>query len=357
MENYIEYIVLKNTYNDKIEENLIFLLDKNIHNEKIIKISYRIDPEILFRNLNKKNNSAYILANACNLIHRKSVLEKYIIYMKGNDQHKKMFVIKSAIDIYKNKKFEKNYLIKCINEIKNREKYNKYDHNFLDNLDNDQTLIFYIINGLEDYSVDIRGDAGFFVRKEALDFIFIYAPCIAKNYAIRFIVDKCPKLRIIAMEKLRTLTNKKNTGCNEFLCIQNFYNLFLILSEELKNKYSDEILHFYLCIGAFEKLSNDQKEEFFIGILCFFKNCNGFDFNHLKSKIFDFIYSENGKKIILNFLNAKKRFQFLTIYFLFELYKISNEKIQNEIKIVINYENIEDYGPKSKEMINYMFLN
>lgn len=303
-----------------IRENLIFLLDKNIYPDHVFELATKIQDsnfkKHLFLNLMRKNNTAYILSNSYNVDFKEKIKTKYLTTLQGSDALKKATVIQSLSHTlyHQNSLFDVDFKQESIQLYSKMViKYGKFGLTSIDSSTSkliiDEALILEIFYGLEDYSVYINGDSGYFVRKASFEFISklknIELACL---YFFRYFVEKSRDLR-------------KNVRANIPLCSLNAkFTSFIdkyeknVKQMQIENKCQDEEIHFTACFNGFDLLTEEWKEQIIIGFLSTFRNCDGYVYRFLSKLLFDNFtrYSY----IIYNFLKYERRYKFLAVYFL-----------------------------------------
>lgn len=331
------------------DKNIIFYFDKNFLPQEMSILVAKIDNkrmnETIHKNLVRKQNSAYILANANNQYFHDSVSKIYLKILQGADSIIKATVIKALHSFINSKQFKIHLLEEIIYSIKQHAKLNIEYMSMLNNLPVDSKLLFYILLGLEDYSVYIKGDAGYFVRRNAIEILSKEFPEVAYKYQIRYFVDKSPKLRNV----VKKLFDSNIPTCPFFTSYSLHHDTLII-----ENDLSDEHIHFNSAFIAYNTLTEELKEEFIIGILATFKNSCAYTKNYLKS----FLYTDFGKykEIIYKFLNLKKRYFFLASYFICNLVE-ERPEYAFEINVILNQISLDDKGEKLCKMIANLKTN
>lgn len=331
-----------------IIENLTFLLDKNIKPYEIARLARQINNQefkkILFTNLIRKNNDSYILSNSYNIEYRDKINEKYLKTLTEIDALKKASVITSLkVSFGQKNGLLNNYKPSNNNINQFYEIVTKYARNsqsyegFIEGLNTEEALIFHIILGLEDYSVYIKGDSGYFVRKASFEFLTeLKCSKVINLYFIRYFVEKSPSLRHDICSVIKNDILDSN--------VMDFYiqykQSYEILCQE--NEHIDEEVHFRSCFEAFNILNDCYKEQFILGILSTFRNCDGYVLRFMSEILFE-RFAEFSP-FILNFLGLRKRFRFLAVYFLRSyLEKTSDVSEIERIGDMVEF-NIKDAG-------------
>jgi hypothetical protein len=146
------------SFKDGVIKNIIFLLSKNIKNDKICEIIWTLDDsfiyEFMFKNRNRTNKNI-IIGNIKNYKYIDTIIKEYKNKIRMNEN------IDYIVNIYKS--------LKCMTDIKNFEKE--------------------ILMGLENYLLTSRGDVCYEIRLECI-ILIKYDLDIFNKYLIRYLVDK-----------------------------------------------------------------------------------------------------------------------------------------------------------------------
>ncbi|KAM0688014.1 hypothetical protein COBT_000736 [Conglomerata obtusa] len=347
IENYLITMNILQKMSINITENVFFLLDKDACYTETYKLINSDNYELLYKNFIRKSNKSYILANYSNKMYEIKILEKYFLILQGNDTLKKS-VVAMAISNYFN---IKEYQLRDDN--KNSYTINQKVEENNKNIISKQEILIKIIDlllkGLEDYSVDYNGDIGSSMRQECLEIFYKYNLNIVYKYLIRYSVDKCPKLRNNSIKKLQNSTKNVTNDCEIYL--KNYNDNYIKLM--IGNCFTDEIIHLLASIQSFNSLSDKLKDEFVYGILCTFKNCDGYVYNQISKVLFDIYYKDFSFQMIVDkFFALSQRYLVLSTYFLYEIWKeTSDTQIKDKIKSMFKERNDEKIGPRVKNMI------
>ncbi|KAM0677220.1 hypothetical protein BDAP_002231 [Binucleata daphniae] len=396
---------------NNIVQNIIFLMDKNLYTTRTSEIAKKyISSDVLYNNFAKKTNNNYIMANSENTKYFEQVCKKYISILEGTDVAKKACVIAALREIKlkksaDNTKNDDRYLLfsfteqqinNILDEIKMIAYNGEYQTTKYDLIS--ENLMYNALKGLEDYSVDFRGDIGSNVRIEALRLLSESETNKIENYLIRYLVDKCVKLRKEALKILSKIKLSNN--------LQEFYNKYketyinkLMNSAEQneinkidkksqinmtyqdkmnKNDVNDkqtqhsntaeennknmqdcdfdkqieclnENIHFCTILSLLDMLNENYVQDFCIGYFCTFKNCS--------STLFEMLLTKSGESMKITktafvFFEKEKRYLLLSAYFLYEMYKLNeNEKIKSKVQEIVTQNKNKKYGGRVKEII------
>ncbi|EJW04281.1 hypothetical protein EDEG_01453 [Edhazardia aedis USNM 41457] len=243
-----------------------------------------------------------------------------------------------------------------------------YDFTPLSNFEND--FLPHIIKSLNDYSVNIKGDIGYKIRRNALFF------CLKNNlnsifekYALQYFADKSSLLRNDILKILRidsSTTNNPHEDTLKFIednieTILNFKisretNNFFTAYKNSMMKSSSSVLfeenHFNAISKNFNLLDSQSKMHVLLGLLATYKNSDGFAIkymNRIFSNYFDGFYPT-----LCVFLGSVGRPNYLSIYFIMCIFYINAEirnKYYDNVLEILDKINIDPSKIRTIELI------
>ncbi|WEL38771.1 cullin-associated NEDD8-dissociated protein [Encephalitozoon hellem] len=260
VENYLEVIESLGSIEDRsaVCENLYMFLTKNVLPLEVSRVSWRfISQDEGFANKVAKSirrgSEGFILANAKNERHKERLEREYLKLLENGDIDAKAHAMKA---------------VQLSGDIK---KYK--DH---------------VIDGLENYYADSRGDVSFKLRRESLMASFLMEDqSISSKYFIRYLVDKSKILRDECIILCRN--SGIFPGGFEYICrkgysvdpekflpvigfLDTFYAEFRRLEKE-SELGNDKIL-FMASLEASKCLDVEHQEELLCGVLGTIGSCD-----------------------------------------------------------------------------------
>lgn len=313
----------------KLEENLLLIIDKNIEFDKLPDVARRTISRSMsfakkiFEGLAKKSNRAYIIANTFNEPFRSEVASKYKSILKSMSLDKKTAVVRAL------RLSDRAGLF--LNEIR---------------------------EGLENYSVDFTGDVSTGLRKECLlAAATLRNKLLFERYFIRFFVDRSKLLRdFLVAQGVCSNASKENlmflsrmqidsgvrASIYESKVLEEFMNAYYRRYDDIGHTslWGHDKIHFSSSLGAYDRLEDAMKKEFFIGIVCAMKNSDASLFYFLLEKLY--VMRRELHRVVIESLNvhdtAPDRTQHLTLFFVSKILMLENEypdvDLENKISII-----------------------
>lgn len=312
----------------KLEENLLFMMDKNLMPDKLPDVVRKTIPrnmnfaEKVFQGLARKSNRAYIIANTFNEPFSEEVTSRYKSIFENTSLDKKTVVVHALRLSGRANLF--------LNDIK---------------------------EGLENYSVDLTGDVSTGLRKECLlAAATLHDKLVFERYFVRFFVDRSKLLRdFLVAQGVRTNTKKENlmflsrmkvdsgvcAGIYDSKVLEEFMDAYYKKYDELgeTSLWGHDKIHFSSALNAYSVLENGLKSELFIGTVCAMKNSDASLFYFLLEKLYAIRRHLHG--VAVEFLNvyatSPGRTQYLVLFFVSKILMLENEypneDLENRISI------------------------